>query len=228
MIAEIVGRLSFIQPEKRIPCFSILRSRVGRFWGHSQTSGCARGNCVVVVVMGGGDGRAEKGPKEYKGLRWMTTKTMTTTKKTTTTTTINVARGVRVDKWTSGRPGAGVHLLFKGVYHQWIWKKGKKYRRNGRLAKEIMTRIIAMIKYTNVYLRETKLHAHNQFYWNSVLPNKVRQKLWRCLCTHSHGAPHSRFRGNECINWVIVVRLCRRRIWRPYIKGLTKFDDERR
>jgi len=32
---------------------------------------------------------------------------------------------VEVDKWTAVRLGAGIHLLFKGVYHRRICKKEK-------------------------------------------------------------------------------------------------------
>lgn len=47
-------------------------------------------------------------------------------------------------------------FIIQGCLSSVDLRKGKIYRQNGQFVEEIMTRIITMIKYTNVYLLEVK------------------------------------------------------------------------
>lgn len=92
------------------------------------------GVVVVVVVWGCRSGKGRRA-KEYKTRKPLGT----TDEHNTAGRRFKVRRegehkGVRrLDKWTAGKPGAGVHLLFKGVYHRWICaRKGKMYTRTRR------------------------------------------------------------------------------------------------
>lgn len=108
--------------------------------------------------VGGGWIRGKKGPKEYEHPRWTAA---------ATTTTIDVAsgsgggngrgKGDGVDKWTAGNRGAGIRLLFKGVYHWRICTKRK-----------------------NLQARRTPRDGNND-------PNNHDDKIYKCLFAENAG-----------------------------------------